>query len=249
MSERFWAEVRPPAGVAGRRARRSLRGDVRPVAPWEASIIDFLAASLHTVSVGVRPDGIIQSANPAFARYLDLPREELIGRELSAFLAPQHRTSVRSWVDGGALPDEPTWINFVARDGSPITLRCVVGPSDEGVRIVGEPELGEERRAAEELMRLNNELATMARERARRERELERVRAELQSALDDLRTSYWHLQKIQEYLPVCMDCGKVKAQGARWQTIVDYLRENEIFMSHGSCPECEAAKLAEWGLE
>ena len=45
----------------------------------------------------------------------------------------------------------------------------------QAVQIVGEPEPEEDGLSSSELIRLNNELATMARERGRRERELERV--------------------------------------------------------------------------
>ena len=49
----------------------------------------------------------------------------------------------------------------------------------------------------EELHALNSRLAVMARERERRA--LERALAERDRA-------YWHLRRVLELLPVCMDC-------------------------------------------
>jgi cysteine sulfinate desulfinase/cysteine desulfurase-like protein len=114
---------------------------------------------------------------------------------------------------------------------------------------VGEPDVGGDRGVVEELVQLNNELATMARERARRERELERTRQRLQAALEELETSYWHLKKIQEFLPLCMGCGRIKTAEAEWQSVAEYLKDNEIFLSHGYCPPCSAAVLQEYGLD
>ena len=115
--------------------------------------------------------------------------------------------------------------------------------------LLGEREVDRDGAAAEELILANNELATLARERARRQRELERTRRELQATLDELRTSYWHLQKIQEVLPLCMSCGRVKTDAARWQSVAEYLKDNEIFLSHGYCPSCAELYAREHGLE
>ena len=96
---------------------------------------------------------------------------------------------------------------------------------------------------------LNNELAVLARENARKSKELHRAKAELQAALDELQNSYWHLRKIAEVLPMCAVCGKVDPGMGDWETVVDYLRRNSLFLSHGYCPECETEVRAEVGLE
>jgi response regulator RpfG family c-di-GMP phosphodiesterase len=66
--------------------------------------------------------------------------------------------------------------------------------------------------------------------------------ATLRAALEDLQNSWWHLRKMGEVLPFCMECNKVKSAGAAWEDLAKYFRLNTAFLSHGYCPEC-AAKL------
>jgi PAS domain-containing protein len=207
----------------------------------------FLNVSSTVEAVDVDGQGRIAAANGAFRHHVGLPADELIGSPLSGLLTAPDAERLAGWLADGP-PAEPVRVNFVSASGSPFSLRCIVGGED-GLRIVGEPEVDGDRSAAEELMLLNNELATLARERARRERELEQTRAELETTLEELRTSYWHLQKIQEVLPLCMKCGRVKTAEAEWQPVVDYLKENEIFLSHGYCPNCAETVEREFGLE
>lgn len=60
----------------------------------------------------------------------------------------------------------------------------------------------------------------------------------LKAAYDHLDQSFWHLRKIQEVLPICMECGKVKTTETSWEDVVSYLKKNTMFLSHGYCPEC-----------
>lgn len=209
----------------------------------------FLASANQIALLDVRRDGSILAVNPAFAAFVQAPGEQLLDAAVEGFLTAGQVQRVEQWLSGSRLPDAPVLINFAAVDGTPFTLRCLVERSSDGLRLLGETEAELDRPAADELMKLNNELAVMARERARRERELERIRDELEEALEDLRTSYWHLQKIQEVLPICMGCGKIKTSGAQWATVADYLRENEIFLSHGYCPQCASDYETRHGLE
>lgn len=82
----------------------------------------------------------------------------------------------------------------------------------------------------DELYALNNRLAVIARERERERRKLEQALAERERA-------YWHLRKLQELLPMCMDCHDIRPEGS-WVGIADYLRENGILVSHGLCDPC-----------
>jgi hypothetical protein len=56
--------------------------------------------------------------------------------------------------------------------------------------------------------------------------------------LAELNQSHWHLRKIQETLPICMFCGKVETGEAQWQEVVEYLKANSLFLSHGCCRDC-----------
>ena len=61
----------------------------------------------------------------------------------------------------------------------------------------------------------------------------------LKTAYDQLDKSFWHLRKIQEVLPICMACGKVKTSDSSWEDVVSFLKDNSMFLSHGYCPDCE----------
>jgi hypothetical protein len=67
---------------------------------------------------------------------------------------------------------------------------------------------------------------------------LAQAKEELEKALAELNQSHWHLRKIQETLPICMFCGKVETGEAQWQEVVEYLKANSLFLSHGCCPDC-----------
>ena len=45
-------------------------------------------------------DGTLQMVNPAFARALDLPKEELVGRNLAEFLPPRQRDAFTGYLSG-----------------------------------------------------------------------------------------------------------------------------------------------------
>lgn len=68
---------------------------------------------------------------------------------------------------------------------------------------------------------------------------IERENRTLKVAYERLDTSFWHLRKIQEVLPICMGCGKVKTADASWEDVVSFLKNNSMFLSHGYCPSCE----------
>lgn len=215
------------------------------------SLFERLLATATTIeSVEVDDDGGILAANPAFARRVGVPMESVLGRPLTDFVATHEIEKVRDWWRRPAsLPEGPTPVSFVTACGDPYTLRCLVEPRTSGARIVGEIDAQGDRTAAQELMRLNNELSALSRENTRRRRELERAQKELAAAHEDLATSYWHLRKIQEVIPLCMRCGRVKTGAASWETLVDYLGQSEIFLSHGYCPVCAATLMEEMGLD
>jgi hypothetical protein len=80
-----------------------------------------------------------------------------------------------------------------------------------------------ERLLSNELLQLKNQISVLARESARQKKELARANAELEKALNDLQTSYWHIQKVQEVLHLCMECGKVKNAESRRENDAKYI--------------------------
>ncbi len=84
--------------------------------------------------------------------------------------------------------------------------------------------------------------------RARRvaEEQIRQEHAALEKAMRELEESHWHLDKVAEFLPICMECGKVKTAGTEWETIADYFRKNNLLFTHGYCPECAAKVRAHY---
>ncbi len=70
----------------------------------------------------------------------------------------------------------------------------------------------------------------------------------LKAAYEQLDKSFWHLKKIQEVLPICMECGKVKTADSSWEDVVSFLRKNSLFLSHGYCPACAEKLLSQLNM-
>lgn len=209
----------------------------------DATLLSRLVHSFeHLRYVRFDVSGTILEANDALADDLQATATELRGRSILDFLPEDDAADVGGWIGARDLPQEAVVLNFASGRTVPVSLRCVFGRREGGYVLFGEPLAGVEMRASERMLQLNNELAVLSRENVRRRRELER-------ALEELETTHWHLRKIQENLPICMGCGKVRTGAASWQSIVDYFRENEIFLSHGYCPDCAEAFAREHGLE
>lgn len=200
----------------------------------------FLADSRTVHCLTARTEGTVRWCNARMAVALGLPATEVAGQSLWELMTQPDAAALRERL---ARADrdvhERFLVNFVNRVDAPFTLSCCCTIRPEGLLLLGES--ADEGDFREEWLQLNNEMAVLARENARQGKELER-------ALRELEGTYWHLKKIQEVLPLCMGCGKVKA-GRGWQAVVDYLRENALFLSHGYCPDCLAKEMVRWGLK
>lgn len=73
----------------------------------------------------------------------------------------------------------------------------------------------------------------------------EAVATELRTTLEELERSYFHIKKFQELLPLCMVCHQMHSPGEGWEPLVDYLARDGLLVSHGYCPDCAAAAVAE----
>jgi hypothetical protein len=121
------------------------------------------------------------------------------------------------------------------------TLSCSLHWMGDECYLFGEQLVEREKRMNEELLELTSELACVSRERAK-------LAAQLERTLAELRTSHWQIRKIQEHLPICAVCHKVPSglqDEARWEPLIKFLARNGMLLTHGYCPECEAAALAE----
>lgn len=80
-------------------------------------------------------------------------------------------------------------------------------------------------------------------------RRAEESASKLERALAELKESNWLLRKAAEVLPTCMYCHRVKGDQAQWESAIKYLEKNEVFISHGCCPQCTPKLLADMGLK
>lgn len=195
----------------------------------------------HLRFVRFDESGSILEVNEVFAGDFDTTPDRLRSAPIRDLLTEDDADDLERWVRDG-LPTEPVTLNFSRGTSAPASLRCLLERRRQTVALLGEPMSGIEDRAATSMLELNNEMAVLSRENTRRRRELER-------ALEELRTTHWHLKKIQEILPVCMGCEKIKTGSTSWESLVDYLKENEIFVSHGYCPSCAEEYARRHGLE
>lgn len=67
-------------------------------------------------------------------------------------------------------------------------------------------------------------------------------------SLAQVKETFLHLQRIQEVVPVCLKCGKIKTGDSRWEAVLEYLAAHSNFLSHGYCPECRDQVRKEWQL-
>ncbi len=202
---------------------------------------------LHLL-VGTRA-GVITAANEAIVRALGLTSGEVIGSVLWDHLAEAERAALRGRINTGERkPNERFPLSFLSAGRDPCTLFCWLDVQPTHFTLVGEPALLQDAGYGEELYATNNELSVLARENARRGKELAAAKTQLQETLDDLHRTHWHLRKIAEVLPMCAECGKVKPGDGEWSSVVDYLRQNSLFLSHGCCPDCAAKMRGDLGL-
>jgi len=197
----------------------------------------FAAVSPSLLVVTTDAAADITHANPAFAASVGLSSGELVGRSLGDFVDPaglrRLREAANATSTGGTILFSLTDV-----EGHPFSAEGVVDLKEDALLIAAARPEAETRTLSVHLQHLNNELATLVREHARQEREYRDTALRLQSTLDELDRSYWHLRKIQEFVPICMRCSRVKTDGSEWQSVADYLRKNQVFMSHGYCPAC-----------
>jgi heme-degrading monooxygenase HmoA len=214
--------------------------------PLLATYLDGTRA-VHLLAADL--NGTIRQCNRQTAELLTIPREELIGQTLWRFLPEKEKAGIQERITRNLRgSSEKFYLNLIDQQQARHTLECQFDMQPDGFTILGETPRKADEAFNEELVLLNNELAVMTREHARKNKELERVKAELEKTLEELQTTHWHLRKIQEVLPICMRCDKIKAGEFGWQDVVQYLKENALFLSHGYCPACQNALAEEWGL-
>jgi hypothetical protein len=179
-------------------------------------------------------DWHIKDANPTFRMVTGI--EKPVGKSIADLLSADDADGwARQIVD---MRENAVLLHYVRTDGDVTSLRSRLYSTPKFEMLVGEIPVRDLLAAEAAMANLNNEITTLARENARNSNELKRKSGDLKIALHDLDTSYWHLKKIQEVLPICMYCHKVKSAANHWEDVAEYLNKNSLFLSHGLCPAC-----------
>jgi PAS domain S-box-containing protein len=158
--------------------------------------------------------GYFKQLNPAWERTLGFTREELMSKPFIEFVHPDDRDRTlkqnASVRSGGqALGFEN---RYLCKDGSYRWLRWNAAPDpSEGVIYSVARDITDYKLA---------------------EAERERLVAELQSALAEVRT-------LQEILPICSYCKKIRDDENYWHTVESYISHHtDSRFSHSICPSC-----------
>jgi len=159
-------------------------------------------------------DGYFKRLNPAWERTLGFTRAELMSRPFIEFVHPDDRERTLNQnreVRGGdhALSFEN---RYLCKDGSYRWLRWNAAPDSDHRMIYSVARDVTERKEAEE--------------------ERERLVAELQQALAEVQT-------LQEILPICAYCKKIRDDANYWQHVESYISQRTTTrFSHSICPSC-----------
>jgi len=160
--------------------------------------------------------GHFKKLSPSWERALGFTRAELMARPFIEFVHPDDREATLAQNadvrrGGRALGFEN---RYRCADGSYRWLRWNAAPILLGRTIYGVARDVTERKAADE--------------------ERERLVAELRAALSEIRT-------LQEILPICSYCRKVRDDRSYWLTVEDYVAQHTSSQfSHSICPDCMA---------
>ena len=164
--------------------------------------------------------GYFKRLNPAWEQTLGFTREELMSKPFIEFVHPDDRARTleqnRAVRDGGASRAFEN--RYVCRDGSYRWLLWNAAP-DIGQRVI-------------------YSVARDITDRKNAEDERERMLTELRAALAEVKT-------LQEILPMCSYCRKIRDDENYWQSVEAYIaaHTNATF-SHGICPSCYEREVA-----
>ncbi|HXY35581.1 MAG TPA: response regulator [Planctomycetaceae bacterium] len=72
------------------------------------------------------------------------------------------------------------------------------------------------------------------------------LQAQLAERIRELQYAMARIHELQELIPICSYCKKVRDDGNYWQQVESYLAARAgVHFSHGVCPECYAKVVAE----
>ena len=158
--------------------------------------------------------GHFKRLNPAWERALGFTREELMARPFIEFVHPDDRE--RTLMQNASVRRGGQALSFenryLCKDGSYKWFRWNAAPDSPYHVIYGVARDVTESKLAEE--------------------QREQLVQELQKALAEVKS-------LQEILPICSYCRKIRDDSNYWHTVENYLsRHTTILFSHSICPSC-----------
>ena len=199
---------------------------------------EFLSGSPHVYQIHLDQSATIRSCSPALCAAMGLVSQSVVGNDISDFLVESDVLPFRERLKSGASKEEFI-LNFAPSNLTPISVRARLFADQRGTILVAEKDTAEETDINTKFVDLNNELALLTRDIQQKNRDLKKARDTLAKALEERDKSFWYIRKLQEVLPFCMGCKKVKsADESSWESLEKFLIANTEFLSHGYCPEC-----------
>jgi len=164
-------------------------------------------------------NGYFKRLNPAWERTLGFTCEELKARPFIEFVHPDDRE--RTLLQNKAVRAGGTALAFenryVCKDGSYRWLLWNAAP-DDGQKTI----------------------YSVARDITDRKR-LEEEREQL---VDKLRTALAEVRTLQQILPICSYCSRIRDDANYWQTVEGYIsRHTDTRFSHSICPSCYESEV------
>lgn len=129
-------------------------------------LTQYLQRTHFVCVVRTRLDGTVLYANEGFAHHLGTTPAALLGRSIFSCLTDSDADLLRLGL-AGAKTTNLLRLNVCDTAGNPMTLACVVRVTPVDCTIVGEPEFEHERAMHQQLLAVNEDLASIARDRHR----------------------------------------------------------------------------------
>ena len=202
-----------------RNALESVAAETAPDDPGQRFFEErFFAVSIDLLCM-LGHDGYFKRLNPAWERTLGYGMDELMSRPFLEFVHPDDRA--RTLEQNASVRQGEQALGFenryVCKDGSHrwFLWNAV---SDSAHRVI-------------------YSVARDITQRKRAEEEREQLVRELKAALAEVKT-------LQEILPICSYCRKIRDDRDYWLTVEHYIAEHTSSrFSHGICPNCMASEV------
>jgi PAS domain S-box-containing protein len=183
----------------------------------------FFAASIDMLCC-LDFNGYFKRLNPAWERTLGFTRAELMSRPFIEFVHPDDRA--RTLQQNGEVRTGGRALGFenryLCKDGSYKWLLWNAIPDPAGGVIY-----------------------SIARDMTAK-KEAEKVREQL---VHDLQAAIAEVRTLQQILPICSYCRKIRDDEDHWQTVERYISQRtDTHFSHSVCPDCFATEV-EPGIE